>query len=136
MTLGNRMQRVVTLCHKCFELPITKWYPIVKSFTVHNANFARIVCPRCHETFVLHSHLSLDKDDPGLDIFTEGEWAKLKEDRGWEDEDVEWTGDVPKEKFDHRKLIQWMRDKGQISDEQCRVWLENGFDSQYDGIEF
>ena len=136
MTLGNRMQRIVTLCPKCFEMPITKWYPVVKSFTVHNANFARIACPRCHDTFVLHSHLSFGEDDTPLDIYTEVEWAKLKEKRGWEDEDVEWTGDVPTEKFDHKKFIQWMRDKGQIDDKLYQQWLESRFDSQYDGTEF
>ncbi len=89
LNLGRRMQRVVTLCPKCFEMPIIKWYPVVKSITLRNAHFARIVCPRCHETSVLHSHIPFDEHGSGLEIFTESEWAKLREERGWEDEDVD-----------------------------------------------
>ena len=77
-----------------------------------------------------------NEDDTGFDIYTEAEWVKLKEERRLEHEDVEWTGERPTEKFDHRKFIQWMFDRKYITEQQYRKWLVSGFDSEYDGVEF
>src|SRR2546425_10165990 len=64
-TVGRRMQKVVTLCYRCSSLPITKWYPIVTKIVLHNTNFARLECPRCLGTSVLHSRIAFDEGDDG-----------------------------------------------------------------------
>jgi hypothetical protein len=108
----------------------------VTKITVQNSHFVRIECPRCLETYVLHSRLRYDEDDTGLDVYTESEWSQIKKQQGWEDEDIEWTKEAPKEKFDHRTWIKWMLDHKRITEETYREWMTTGFDSDYDGIEF
>jgi len=109
-------------------MPLTKWYPLVTKLVFHNTYFLRLVCPRCHETSVIHRYLPIDEDDPGLEIYTETVWAKVKEENGYEDEDVEWVGDAPSEKFDHSKYVAKFRARG--------VSVADNFDSEYDGVEF